>query len=64
ASVRPEQLLHAQAEERARAVAEAPQLAQAEQLFGGERLWVVPVMAGDVRGLSDLAKVSAALVGG
>lgn len=63
AKVRPEQLLRAQADERARAVAEAPQLADAEQLFGRERLWLVPVMAGDVRGLSDLAKVSAALVG-
>jgi anion-transporting ArsA/GET3 family ATPase len=63
AAVRPEQLLQAQAEEHARAVAEAPQLAQAEQLFGDDKLWLVPVMAGDVRGLSDLAKVSAALVG-
>lgn len=62
-AVRPEQLLQAQADERLRAEAEAPQLAQAEQLFAAENLWLVPVMAGDVRGLSDLAKVSAALVG-
>jgi anion-transporting ArsA/GET3 family ATPase len=61
--VRPEQLLAAQADEHARSRAEAPQLAQAEKLFGAERLWLIPVMAGDVRGLSDLAKVSAALVG-
>lgn len=61
--VLPEQLLRAQADEHARAQAEAPQLAEAEKLFGAERLWLVPVMAGDVRGLSDLAKVSAALVG-
>ncbi len=62
--VSPEQLLQAQADEHARSVAEAPPLAQAQQLFGGDKLWLVPVMAGDVRGLSDLAKVSAALVGG
>lgn len=61
--VQPEQLLAAQADEHARALAEAPQLAEAEKLFGAERLWLIPVMAGDVRGLSDLAKVSAALVG-
>lgn len=63
AAVRPEQLLQAQADEHARSVAEAPSLKEAQQLFGGEKLWLVPVMAGDVRGLSDLAKVSAALVG-
>jgi anion-transporting ArsA/GET3 family ATPase len=62
-SVAPALLLRAQAEEHARALAEAPQLANARESFGAERLWLVPVMAGDVRGLSDLAKVSAALVG-
>jgi anion-transporting ArsA/GET3 family ATPase len=56
-------LLQAQADEVARARSEAPELAKARRLFPPERLWLVPVMAGDVRGLSDLAKVSRALVG-
>lgn len=56
-------LLTAQADEAARAETEAPELAKARKLFAPERLWLVPVMAGDVRGLSDLAKVSRALMG-
>ncbi|HVY27678.1 MAG TPA: ArsA-related P-loop ATPase [Polyangiaceae bacterium] len=56
-------LLAAQADEAARAQTEAPELAKARKLFTPERLWLVPVMAGDVRGLTDLAKVSRALLG-
>jgi anion-transporting ArsA/GET3 family ATPase len=60
---RPEQLLAAQADELVRARNEAPELEQARSLFSPENLWLVPVLAGDVRGLSDLAKVSRALGG-
>ena len=56
-------IAQAQADEAARARTEAPELAKARKLFAPERLWLVPVMAGDVRGLADLAKVSRALVG-
>lgn len=55
-------LLAAQADEAARAHTEAPELTKARRLFPPERLWLVPVMAGDVRGLADLAKVSRALL--
>jgi anion-transporting ArsA/GET3 family ATPase len=58
---RPEQLLAAQADEQARARTEAPELKKARALFAPENLWLVPVLAGDVRGLSDLAKVSRVL---
>jgi anion-transporting ArsA/GET3 family ATPase len=58
----PEKILIAQADEAERARAEAPQLAKARKLFAPDDLWLVPVMAGDVRGLSDLAKVSRALL--
>jgi anion-transporting ArsA/GET3 family ATPase len=54
--------LQAQADERARAQTEAPELAKAAKLFPSEQLWRVPVMAGDVRGLTDLARVSRALL--
>ena len=60
-SVPPQQLLLAQADEHARARIEAPEVEKARRLFTPENLWAVPVMAGDVRGLSDLAKVSRAL---
>jgi anion-transporting ArsA/GET3 family ATPase len=60
--LQPEQLLKAQADEQARARTEAPEIEKARRLFPPESLWFVPVMAGDVRGLSDLAKVSRALV--
>jgi hypothetical protein len=50
-------------DEQGRADAEAPQLERARRLFPGDKLWLVPVMAGDVRGIADLAKVSRALVG-
>jgi anion-transporting ArsA/GET3 family ATPase len=60
-SLPPERLLKAQAEETARAEREAPEVEKARRLFPPENLWLVPVMAGDVRGLSDLAKVSLAL---
>ena len=63
-AVHAEQLLQAQADEHARALSEAPHVEQARRLFSSESLWLVPVMAGDVRGLSDLAKVSRALTGG
>jgi anion-transporting ArsA/GET3 family ATPase len=56
-------IMAAQADEVARARTEAPQLAKARNLFAPDDLWLVPVMAGDVRGLSDLAKVSQALLG-
>ena len=62
--LQPEQLLKAQADEQARARTEAPEIEKARRLFPPESLWFVPVMAGDVRGLSDLAKVSRALVRG
>jgi len=60
-SASPEQLLRAFADERARASNEAPELAKARSLCAPENLWLVPVLAGDVRGLADLAKVSRAL---
>jgi anion-transporting ArsA/GET3 family ATPase len=60
----PEQLLKAQADEHERARSEAPELEKARRLFPPESLWRVPVMAGDVRGLADLAKVSRALTSG
>ncbi len=59
-----DQLLRAQADEHARARIEAPEVEKARRLFAPENLWTVPVMAGDVRGLSDLAKVSRALIEG
>ena len=62
--VRPEQLLMAQADEHARARSEAPEIQKARGLFAPEKIWTVPVMAGDVRGLSDLAKVARALTQG
>lgn len=62
--VDPEQLLKSQADELARARSEAPELEKARRLFPPERLWLVPVMAGDVRGLADLAKVAGALTRG
>ena len=61
-SLQPEQLLKAQADEQARARTEAPEIEKARRIFPAENLWFVPVMAGDVRGLADLAKVSRALV--
>ena len=60
----PEQLLKAQADEHQRARTEAPEVEKARRLFPPESLWLVPVMAGDVRGLADLAKVSRALTTG
>ena len=63
-AVQPQQLLLAQADEHARARIEAPEVEKARRLFTPENLWTVPVMAGDVRGLSDLAKVSRALTEG
>jgi anion-transporting ArsA/GET3 family ATPase len=63
-SAPPQQLLLAQADEHARARIEAPEVEKARRLFSPENLWTVPVMAGDVRGLSDLAKVSRALTEG
>lgn len=62
-AVGPARFLAAQADEHARARTEAPHLATARALFPPERLWTVPVMAGDVRGLHDLAKVTRALFG-
>jgi anion-transporting ArsA/GET3 family ATPase len=62
-SVSPGKLLQAQADEHARAATEAPHLEAARRLFPPEQLWTVPVMAGDVRGLADLAKVTRALLG-
>ena len=59
----PVRLLAAQADEHARARTEAPQVEAARRLFPPEQLWAVPVMAGDVRGLHDLAKVTRALLG-
>jgi anion-transporting ArsA/GET3 family ATPase len=56
--------LQAQAEEQARARTEGPELEKAAKLFAPELLWRVPVMAGDVRGLTDLARVSRALMPG
>ncbi|HYQ16998.1 MAG TPA: ArsA-related P-loop ATPase [Polyangiaceae bacterium] len=60
-SALPEHLLRAQADEHLRAQTELPELGKAQKLFDSDNLWLVPVMAGDVRGLSDLAKVSRAL---
>lgn len=57
----PQQLLKAQADEQERARTEAPEVEKARRLFPPESLWFVPVMAGDVRGLADLANVSRAL---
>lgn len=57
----PERLLRAQADEHVRAQTELPELVKAQKLFDRDNLWLVPVMAGDVRGLSDLAKVGRAL---
>ncbi len=54
----------AQRDEQARARTEAPEIAKAERLFPSPTLWIVPVMAGDVRGLADLSRVSAALMPG
>jgi anion-transporting ArsA/GET3 family ATPase len=62
-AVAPEKIRSAQLDEAARAQTEAPELAKARRLFAPRNLWLVPVMAGDVRGLSDLAKVSRALMG-
>lgn len=62
--LQPDQLLKAQADEQGRARTEAPEIEKARRIFPGENLWFVPVMAGDVRGLADLAKVSRALVRG
>jgi anion-transporting ArsA/GET3 family ATPase len=59
-----ERLLKAQADEHDRARSEAPEVEKARRLFPPEHLWLVPVMAGDVRGLSDLAKVARALTRG
>jgi hypothetical protein len=58
------QLLRALADESARAQTEAPQIEKALRLFTAANVWRVPVMAGDVRGLGDLAKVAATLVHG
>jgi anion-transporting ArsA/GET3 family ATPase len=58
-----EQLQRAHADEQARALTEAPHIEAARRLFGDDRLWQVPVMAGDVRGLTELAKVTRALLG-
>jgi anion-transporting ArsA/GET3 family ATPase len=60
----PERLLKAQSDEHARARSEAPEVEKARRLFPDKGLWLVPVMAGDVRGLADLAKVSRALTTG
>jgi anion-transporting ArsA/GET3 family ATPase len=62
-TVSPAKILTAQAEEVLRARTEAPELAKARQLFAPDDLWLVPVMAGDVRGLTDLAKLSRWLIG-
>jgi anion-transporting ArsA/GET3 family ATPase len=57
----PDQLLQALADEAARARSEAPELEKARKFSANTELFTVPVMAGDVRGLRDLAKVSKAL---
>lgn len=57
----PAQLQEAQADEHVRAQNELPEIVKAQKLFDHDNLWLIPVMAGDVRGLSDLAKVSRAL---
>jgi anion-transporting ArsA/GET3 family ATPase len=62
-AVGPARFAAALADEHARASTEAPHLATARSLFPPERLWTIPVMAGDVRGLHDLAKVTRALFG-
>jgi hypothetical protein len=59
----PERVRKAQADEAERARLEAPELAKARRLFSAQDVWLVPVMAGDVRGLGDLTKVSRALLG-
>jgi anion-transporting ArsA/GET3 family ATPase len=59
-----EGLLTAQRDEAARAGSEARHLEQARRLASSVttgQLWLVPVMAGDVRGLADLGRVSRAL---
>ncbi len=61
---RPEQLLRALADEAGRARAEAPLLAASLGYFasaGVTEVWTVPLMAGDVRGLGELARVTRAL---
>jgi anion-transporting ArsA/GET3 family ATPase len=63
-AVQPERLLRALADEHARARSEAPEIEKGRRLFPAEKLWTVPVMAGDVRGLADLAKVARALTKG
>ena len=63
-SARPDQLLQALSEEVARARVEARATGEVTQYFasvGVSDVWPVPVMAGDVRGLADLAKVTRAL---
>ncbi len=62
-TVAPERLQRAHADEQARARTEGPHLARARSMFEPGRLWIVPVMAGDVRGLADLGKVTRALLG-
>jgi anion-transporting ArsA/GET3 family ATPase len=62
--LRAEQLLLALNDEQGRARTEGPASAEAARYFaavGVTEPWSVPVMAGDVRGLADLAKVSRAL---
>jgi anion-transporting ArsA/GET3 family ATPase len=56
-----EAIMRAQADEVVRARGEAPQLAHARSLFAVDDLWLVPVMAGDVHGLSDLRRVGRTL---
>lgn len=61
-SATPQQLLRAQADELERARAEAPELAKARKLFPEGDVWLVPVMAGDVHGISDLSRLGSALL--
>jgi anion-transporting ArsA/GET3 family ATPase len=58
----PQQLLHAQADELERARTEAPELVKARKLFPERDVWLVPVMAGDVHGISDLSRLGNALL--
>lgn len=62
-SATPQQLLRAQADELERARAEAPELAKARKLFPERDVWLIPVMAGDVHGISDLSRLGSALLG-